>query len=90
MAKYTDLGSLPADDPIYSSGPIVGGKRWNNSKKGKTAKNKPDSSVADLSITGAINTVSMKADATLSGKTNADHEPKQKPNCDEDNIGGKT
>ena len=28
MAKVTYLGSAKPDDPIYSSGPVVGGKRF--------------------------------------------------------------
>ena len=33
MAKYIDLGELPPDDPIYSTGFIIGGRRLGPPKK---------------------------------------------------------
>ena len=35
MAKVTNRGTAKPDDPIYTSGPIVGAKRFGPKKKGK-------------------------------------------------------
>jgi hypothetical protein len=61
MAKNTYLGSAKADDPIYSSGPIVGGKLFNNSKKSTPERNKP----ASLDLARAVKTVSAEMNTAM-------------------------
>ncbi len=44
MAKIIDEGSLRPDDPIYSSGSVIGGKRF--SKAQPARQQKPDQSLS--------------------------------------------
>ena len=34
MAKVTHLGAVPPDDPVYSTGLVIGGRRLHNSRSG--------------------------------------------------------
>ncbi len=38
MAKIIDEGSLPPDDPIYSSGLVIGGKRFSKAQPARQQK----------------------------------------------------
>jgi hypothetical protein len=61
MAKLIKLGSAKADDPIYSSGLIIGGKLFNNSNKSTPEQSKP----ASLDLARAVKIVSAEMNAAM-------------------------
>jgi hypothetical protein len=61
MAKHIKLGSLPADDPIYSSGLIVRGRTFRNSNPNTPEQRKP----ASLDLARAVKTVSAEMNAAM-------------------------
>jgi hypothetical protein len=61
MAKIVDLGLLPPDDPVYSRGLIVKGKKFRSSNPNTRGQNKP----ASLDLARAVKTVSAEMNAAM-------------------------
>ena len=63
MAKVINDGSAKPDDPIYSTGPMVGGKRFTNLLKTGRQKSTPKQPLAEMVEEMLIRETSKKSNS---------------------------